>query len=38
MGAIRLQMFKWRVANFEYDIVEAGIKRLKSIISLIKIR
>jgi TetR/AcrR family fatty acid metabolism transcriptional regulator len=38
MGAIRLQMFKWRVANFEFDIVAAGIQRLKSIISLIKIK
>jgi TetR/AcrR family fatty acid metabolism transcriptional regulator len=37
MGAVRLQMFKWRVANFEFDIVEVGIKRLKNIISLIKI-
>jgi TetR/AcrR family fatty acid metabolism transcriptional regulator len=38
MGSIRLQMFKWRVANFDFDIVEAGIQRLKSIISLIKTR
>ena len=38
MGAMRLQMFKWRVANFEFDIVDAGIQRLKNIITLIKIK
>ncbi|MGK0173735.1 MAG: TetR/AcrR family fatty acid metabolism transcriptional regulator [Ulvibacter sp.] len=36
MGVIRLQMFKWRVANFEFDIVDVGIQRLKNIIKLIK--
>jgi AcrR family transcriptional regulator len=36
MGAIRLQMFKWRVSNFEFDIVAVGIQRLKNIITLIK--
>jgi TetR/AcrR family fatty acid metabolism transcriptional regulator len=36
MGAIRLQMFKWRVSNFEFDIVETGVLRLKNILTLIK--
>lgn len=36
MGAIRLQMFKWRVANFEFDIVEIGIQRLHNILTLLK--
>lgn len=38
MGAIRLQMFKWRVANFEFDIVEIGLQRLHNIITLLKIK
>lgn len=36
MGAMRLQMFKWRVSNFDFDIVEAGVNRLKNIITLLK--
>lgn len=37
MGAFRLQMFKWRIAHFEFDIVRAGNQQLKNILKLIKI-
>jgi AcrR family transcriptional regulator len=36
MGAVRLQMFKWRVANFKFDIQKEGEKILKSTLTLIK--
>lgn len=36
MGAFRLQMFKWRVANFNFDIEKTGAKMLTSILKLIK--
>ncbi len=36
MGVFRLQMFKWRISGFDFDIVEIGNKRLKNIITLIK--
>jgi len=36
MGTFRLQMYKWRVANFEFDINRNGDKLLKSILTLIK--
>jgi AcrR family transcriptional regulator len=36
MGAFKLQMFKWRVANFEYDIDWSGNNMIHSILTLIK--
>ncbi|HEX5169593.1 MAG TPA: TetR/AcrR family transcriptional regulator [Cyclobacteriaceae bacterium] len=36
MGAIRLQMFKWRVSNFQFDIKKAGDNMIESILILIK--
>lgn len=36
MGAFRLQMFKWRIANFQFDIQRQGQNMLHSIILLIK--
>ncbi len=36
MGSIRLQMYKWRVANFSFDIVTTGDKMIQSLLSLIK--
>jgi AcrR family transcriptional regulator len=36
MGAIRLQMFKWRVSNFQIDIKVAGNNMVKSLLTLIK--
>lgn len=37
MGTFRLQMFKWRVANFEFDISRSGDLMIQSILTLIKI-
>jgi len=36
MGTVRLQMFKWRVSKFEFDIVESGNKIIQSLLLLIK--
>lgn len=36
MGAFRLQMFKWRIANFKFDIINTGSKLIASILKLIK--
>lgn len=36
MGTIRLQMFKWRVANFEFDIVRSGDNLIHTLLTLIK--
>ena len=36
MGAMRLQMFKWRVANFQFDINRNGNNLIQSILTLIK--
>lgn len=36
MGTFRLQMFKWRVANFQFDINQNGNKMIESILTLIK--
>lgn len=36
MGSIRLQMYKWRVANFEFDIVEKGNQIIESLLKIIK--
>ena len=36
MGAFRLHMYKWRVADFKFDIKRSGDKMLQSILTLIK--
>lgn len=36
MGTFRLQMFKWRIANFKFDIKINGDNMLQSILTLIK--
>ena len=36
MGAFKLQMFKWRMANFQFDIVRNGENMLQSMLTLIK--
>ena len=38
MGTFRLQMFKWRVANFQFDITRNGDNMIESILTLIKIK
>ena len=36
MGSFRLQMYRWRIANFEFDIVQAGRKTIQSLLLLIQ--
>lgn len=36
MGSFRLQMFKWRIANFQFDIERQGKNMLHAISTLIK--
>ena len=36
MGTIRLQMFKWRSANFEFDIVQSGDNFLHSLLTILE--
>ncbi|MBN2611037.1 MAG: TetR/AcrR family transcriptional regulator [Bacteroidales bacterium] len=36
MGTFKLQMFKWRIANFEFDIKRKGDNMVHSILALIK--
>lgn len=36
MGTFRLLMFKWRVANFQFDIVRKGNTMIKSLLTIIK--
>jgi len=36
MGTFRLQMFKWRIANFGFDIKRSGDNMIQSILTLIK--
>jgi len=36
MGTFKLQMFKWRLANFEFDIIRNGDNMVHSILTLIK--
>ena len=38
MGAIRLQMFKWRIAHFQFDIKRAGDNMTQSLLTLIRTR
>ncbi|MCB9328669.1 MAG: TetR/AcrR family transcriptional regulator [Lewinellaceae bacterium] len=37
MGTFRLQMYKWRVGNFLFDIIKEGDKMINSILKLIKV-
>jgi len=36
MGAFKFQMFKWRLFNFEFDLIESGNKMIDSLLTLIK--
>lgn len=36
MGTFRLQMFRWRLEDFQFDINEAGNKMIQSVLTLIK--
>lgn len=36
MGTFRLQMFKWRIANFQFDICKSGESMIRSVLTLIK--
>lgn len=36
LGTFRLQMFKWKVSNFEFDIIRNGNNMIQSILTLIK--
>ncbi|MDF1549012.1 MAG: hypothetical protein P1P88_14400, partial [Bacteroidales bacterium] len=36
MGTFKLQMFKWRLANFQFDINRNGNNMIQSILTLIK--
>lgn len=38
MGALRLQMFKWRMANFEFDIIRNGNNIIHALLTLIKMK
>jgi len=38
MGTFKLQMFKWRIADFQSDITHSGDKMVQSILKLIKTR
>ncbi|PIV95430.1 MAG: TetR/AcrR family transcriptional regulator [Flavobacteriaceae bacterium CG_4_10_14_3_um_filter_31_253] len=36
MGTFRLQMFKWRIANFQFDISRNGDNMIQALLTLIK--
>ena len=36
MGTFRLLMFKWRVANFQFDIIRNGNNMVQSLLTIIK--
>ena len=36
MGTFKLQMYKWRLFNFEFDLKESGNKMIDSLLTLIK--
>ncbi|WP_156825795.1 TetR/AcrR family transcriptional regulator [Lewinella cohaerens] len=36
MGSMRLQMYKWRVANFQFDILHKGEEIIQSLLTIIK--
>lgn len=36
MGTFRLQMYKWRVSNFQFDIIQKGNEMIDALLKLIK--
>ncbi len=38
MGTFRLQMYKWRLANFEFDLSTAGKDTIQSVLTLVKVK
>jgi AcrR family transcriptional regulator len=36
MGSFQLQMLKWRISNFRFDIIETGNQMIQSLITLIR--
>lgn len=36
MGSFRLQMFKWRISNFQFDIQRTGLNMLEALLTIIK--
>lgn len=38
MGTFRLQMYKWRLANFEFDLPSAGEDTIQSVLKLVKVK
>jgi TetR/AcrR family transcriptional regulator, fatty acid metabolism regulator protein len=38
MGSVRLQMFKWRLSNFEFDIQKVGIDTVNALLELIHLK
>ena len=38
MGSVKLQMFKWRIADFKFDITRAGSNTIQSLLTVIKSR
>jgi AcrR family transcriptional regulator len=36
MGSVKLQMFKWRIADFKFDITRAGNNMIQSLLTIIK--
>ena len=36
MGTMRLLMYKWRVANFDFDILKEGDKMIQSLLTVLK--
>jgi hypothetical protein len=36
MGTVRLQMFKWRLVNFEFDIEQQSEKMITALLALIR--
>jgi len=38
MGTFRLLMFKWRIANFQFDIIRNGDSMIHAVLTIIKIK
>ncbi len=38
MGAVKLQMFKWKIADFQFDIIRAGNNMAQSLLTILKTR
>lgn len=37
MGSFRLQMYRWRSMNFQYDIEDSGMRIIESLLKMIKV-